>query len=81
MQERLSVPEERRGQCCLYTIWRWYRFLLPYLRTPYSANVIAHEDMHLFAYVSIIEAVLKLGTVVLLQYIVADKLVYGALMT
>lgn len=65
--ERLSVPEERRGAVLLiYHLAWWYRFSFALLRTPYSAIMIAHEDMHLFAYVSIIEAVLKLGTVVLL---------------
>ncbi len=45
------------------------------LRIPYNASIIAHEDMKVFAYVSIIEVVLKLVIVFLLNVIMYDKLI------
>ena len=37
------------------------------LRIPYNASIIAHEDMKIFAYVSVVEVVLKLVIVYLLN--------------
>lgn len=48
------------------------------IATPYMASIIAHEDMSIFAYVSIVEAFLKLLIPVLLPFFVFNKLVlYG----
>ena len=45
---------------------------------PYNAAIIAHEKMDVYAYVGIIEVLLKLGVVFLLEYISFDRLpVYG----
>ena len=47
---------------------------------PYNAVLIAHEKMNVYAYISILEALLKLGIVYLLVIVSADKLiVYGML--
>ena len=45
------------------------------LRIPYNASIIAHEDMKFFAYVSVVEVILKLAIVFLLNVIIYDKLV------
>jgi len=51
------------------------------ISTPYNADIIAHEHMQAFAYVSIVEAVLKLGVALLLAFSPADKLItYSVLM-
>lgn len=51
------------------------------IRTPYNASIIAHERMSFYAYISIIEVVLKL-LVVYLVYLFADRLIsYAALIT
>ena len=51
------------------------------LTTPYMASIIAHENMNVYAYVSIAEAALKLGIVFVLRVLPYDKLVvYGALL-
>jgi hypothetical protein len=48
--------------------------------TPYMAVILAHEDMSIYAYVSIVEAILKLGIVFILKFILMDKLqLYGIL--
>ncbi|MBR0501626.1 MAG: oligosaccharide flippase family protein [Paludibacteraceae bacterium] len=56
-------------------------FLLTLITTPYMASIIAHENMNIYAYVSIVEAVLKFAIVFLLQVLLFDKLVlYGFLL-
>lgn len=51
------------------------------IRTPYNASIIAHERMSFYAYISIIEVVLKL-LIVFLVYLFTDRLIsYAALIT
>lgn len=45
------------------------------ISVPYNAAIIAHERMNAFAYISILECVLKLAIVWLLLYISGDKLI------
>lgn len=56
-------------------------FVLTLVTTPYMACIIAHENMKVYAYVSIVEAVMKLGIVFLLKVLPFDKLsLYGVLL-
>lgn len=51
------------------------------LQVPYMALIISHEDMKVYAYISILEASLKLGIVYLLSVSSFDKLIsYSVLM-
>lgn len=51
------------------------------LMIPYNAAIIAHERMNIYAYVGILDAVLKLIIVYLLLWLPSDKLsAYGFLM-
>lgn len=51
------------------------------LYSPYNASILAHEEMSIYAYVSIIESILKLLIVYLLILSPIDKLIsYGALL-
>lgn len=57
-------------------------FCLNLLSIPYNASIIAHEHMKAFAYVSVVEAVLKLGILFLIVYSPIDSLVtYAILLT
>ena len=55
-------------------------FILGLLRTPYNAAIIAHERMSFYAFVSIIEVILKLLIVYLLIYLSSNKLIMYALL-
>lgn len=55
-------------QCSLIT------FVVGLISTPYNACIIAHEHMNAFAYISIIEAFLKLAVVYMLLISPYDKL-------
>ncbi len=48
--------------------------VLSILTTPCHGTIVAHEKMSIFAYISIIDAFLKLGGVILLQVMVGDHL-------
>jgi O-antigen/teichoic acid export membrane protein len=77
----LRIPQDRMGaarwiyQCSIIS------FVFTILVSPFMAAIIAHEDMNIYATVSIVEVVLKLVVVFLLKIIVLDKLqLYGILL-
>lgn len=70
-----------------YTAANWvfqfalFTFMFNIISIPYNATIIAYEKMSAFAYISILEAVLKLVVVYLLLINSFDKLIlYGFLM-
>lgn len=81
VNEKLEVPLGRFEAARFIYHFAVLTFITTILTAPFMAIIIAHEDMQIYAYVSIIEAVLKLGVVFLLMYIEADKLeLYGVLL-
>lgn len=61
-------------QCSLLT------FAISMLSIPYNSVIIAHENMNVFAYISIIEALLKLGVAFLLFISIFDNLIFYAIL-
>jgi O-antigen/teichoic acid export membrane protein len=81
VNHKLIIPQDRMGaarwiyQCSIIS------FVFTILVTPFMAVIIAYEDMNIYATVSIVEVLLKLGSVFLLRIIVLDKLqLYGILL-
>lgn len=79
---KMNIPDGRMSaanwvfQCSLLT------FAINLISIPYNACIIAHEKMNAFAYISILEALLKLGIVFLLFVVGFDRLiVYAVLLT
>ena len=72
---KMNVEPERVNasfwvmQCSLLT------FVVNLLSIPYNAIIIAHEKMSAFAYISILEVILKLAIVYLLYILPFDKLI------
>ncbi|WP_444354666.1 lipopolysaccharide biosynthesis protein [Phocaeicola coprophilus] len=60
-------------QCSILT------FIITVISVPYNACIVAHERMKVFAYISIIEVMLKLVIVYLLLIVHADKLIAYAI--
>lgn len=54
--------------------------LITVVSIPYSSCIVAHEHMHIYAYVSILEVVLKLVILYLLVVLPGDKLIIYALL-
>jgi O-antigen/teichoic acid export membrane protein len=81
LTEKLELPAERFEAARFIYHFAVFTFTVSILTSPFMAIIIAHEDMHIYAYVSIVEALLKLGVVFLLMYIDIDKLeLYGILL-
>jgi hypothetical protein len=79
---QLNIPEGKETA----TMWVYQMSvimtLIGIMVIPYRASIIAAERMSIFAYVSIIEVVLKLVVVLILPYISFDRLiVYSILLT
>lgn len=52
-----------------------FSLVLTIISVPNKSSIVAHEHMHIYAYVSVVEAFLKLGIVFLLPILPADKLI------
>lgn len=80
VNNQLVIPDDRLEAAKSLYFFANITFILSVFTTPFMAIIMAHEDMKLYAYISIIEAFIKLGVVFLLQYITWDKLdLYGIL--
>jgi O-antigen/teichoic acid export membrane protein len=78
---KMEIPQERMAAA------RWvYQFsilglMLTMFTVPYNAAIIAHENMKVYAYVSVIEVALKLLIVYLLVLFSFDKLILYSVLT
>ena len=78
MYTQMQIPESRMDaafwvlQCSIIST------AIMIISVPYNADIIAHEKMSAFAYISILEVVLKLAVVFLLLVFSYDKLILYA---
>lgn len=80
VKNHLSIPLSRVNSAIFVFHFSIFSFIATIFSTPFIAIIIAHEDMKLYAYISILEAFLKLGIVFLLINMNGDKLeMYGVL--
>ena len=77
---KLVIPEARMDAA----LWVYHcsivTTVIAVISTPYNSLIIAHEKMDIFAYISVVEVVLKLAIVFLLVCIPYDKLVTYAVL-
>lgn len=74
IENKMVIPPERLD-IALYVLWfSALSFLIGLLSVPYNALIIANEQMKAFAYISIVEVLLKLAAAVLLLFAPVDKL-------
>ncbi|WP_279504115.1 lipopolysaccharide biosynthesis protein [Aeromonas veronii] len=81
VEKHLNLPLERIAAA--HTIYHYavFTFIAGIFTAPFIAIIIAHEDMHIYAYASIFEVLLKLAVTFALVYIASDKLeLYGLLL-
>lgn len=78
---KLSIPYERKFAVnCVYQ-FSVLSLAFTIMTSPYMADIVAHEDMNIYAYVSIVEVFLKLGVAFFVKFINFDKLIlYGLLL-
>lgn len=79
---KMVIPQDRIQTAFWIFQFSVFSLCLLILQIPYSSAVIAHEKMDFYAFISIIDVLLKLFFVCILQYVKSDKLFfYGILMT
>lgn len=77
---KLQIPENRMTAALWVYQFSIFSFMLSIVSVPYNATIIAHERMKAFAYISIVDAILKLLIVYLLVIIPYDKLIIYAIL-
>lgn len=78
--EKLVIPEERMTAAMWVYQFSIIASMIGIISLPYNADIIAHERMGAFAYISIMDVVLKLVIVYMLVISPFDKLItYSAL--
>lgn len=76
---QMTIPAERLDAAFWVYQFSVLSCVVQLTQTPYSASIIAHERMNIYAYVSILEAAFKLGVAGLLVcYVTFDKLIFYA---
>ena len=80
LNHKMTVPIERLEAANWVLQFSILTFVVNIISVPYNAAIIAHEHMKAFAYISIVEVVLKLVVVYLLYILVYDKLLIYAFM-
>lgn len=78
---KLNIPADRMVAASWVYHFSILTACVQLLRLPYQASIIAYENMSVYAYVSIVEVLLKLVLVYLLLIINQDKLIVYAVLT
>ena len=78
IKEYLNIPENRSTaaflsyQCIVCTI------IVNIIQVPFNGLIVAYEKLKIFAYIGVLESILKLGLLLLLREMSVDKLVWYA---
>jgi O-antigen/teichoic acid export membrane protein len=72
---RLNIPAARVDAVQTVFLISSVGFAISILQSPFMAIIVAHEDMKIYAYMSIFDALVKLGVVYLIGVIAGDKIV------
>ena len=75
LNNKMVIPDERMDAAFWVFQISVVTFVLSLINTPYQASVISHERMQVYAYLSVVCAVLKLLICYLVIYATIDKLV------
>lgn len=78
MKSKMNIPSERLDAALWVFHFAVISTFISILNVPYSAVIIAHEKMSVFAYISVIDVVLRLSAVLLLSFLRYDKLIFYA---
>lgn len=79
LQTQMQIPEGRLDAATWVLHLSLVTFCVRLWSVPYNACIIAHEHMNAFAYISVFDAVAKLGICYLIFISPADKLVFYAI--
>jgi len=80
LNTQLFIPTERIEAANWVYQFSVFAFVVNVISVPYNALIISHEEMGVYAYISILEVILKLLIVYLLNCFGFDKLKFYALL-
>ena len=80
LKEKMIIPENRASAAMWVFQLSIFTTVVAVMSYPYNAVIIAHEKMSAFAYISVIETILKLAIVYLLSIGNFDKLILYAVL-
>lgn len=75
---KMEIPPDRINACFWVLQFSIATCALGVICVPYDADIIAHEKMGAFAFISILNATLNLGVVYAVKYCPFDKLIFYA---
>ncbi len=81
LNNKMTIPPERMEAARWVYQFSILSFMMTMFTIPYDAAIIAHEKMNVYAWVSIVQVVLKLAIVYLLVVFSFDKLKLYAVLT
>lgn len=76
----LNIPDGRFSAAMWVYQLALLGFIINMIQLPFQACIIAHEDMSIYAYVSIYEVLLNLGIIYIVKFIDFDKLILYAIL-
>ncbi len=76
LENKMIIPSERFYAAMWVFQLSIISLVIVVFTAPYTAAVMSHEKMGYFAFVSVLDAILKLIFIFLLQYITFDKLIF-----
>lgn len=75
VETQLTIPDERMMACRIVYHLSVIGTMMSITQVPYNASIMAHERMDVFAFIDILNILLKLGIVYLIIVLPFDKLV------
>lgn len=76
----INIPDTRIGAVYWMYHFSVLTFLITIIQVPYNSLLIARERFSVYAYMSIVEVIMKFGIVFMLVWIAFDKLILYALL-
>lgn len=80
VENKLNLPDDRKNTAFGVYQLSILSFVFGIISAPYNATIIAHERMSAFAYIGIIEALLKLAIAYLITISHINKLLFYAIL-
>ncbi len=80
LYNKLIIPAGRLNACFWVFQLSIFTTFIAITQVPYTATIMAHERMGIYAYISIFEALAKLGVCYLLTFSSLDRLIFYAIL-
>lgn len=80
LNTHMNIPENRMVAANWVLQASIIGFILNIFTAPYMAVIIAHERMNVYAYLSILDAIIKLSSVYILKVVLYDSLILYAIL-